>query len=65
LLECYQNSPNFPSYKGKTVNFTLEQAAGGPEEEQSYSYTLSLISTPERVGGQNHALDALPLVPTV
>jgi hypothetical protein len=42
------------------VRLTLEQAVRGSEGEQRSSYTLSLTSALDGVGGQRHAPTDLP-----
>jgi hypothetical protein len=44
-------------YKGKGRPRTGHK---GPEGEKRYSFTLSLTSTPDGIGGQSHAPAALP-----
>ena len=43
----------------------LRTGHDSPEGEESYSFTLSLTSALDGVGGQRHASDALPPVPSV
>ena len=45
----------------KKVNFTPEQATKAQRGSRGYSSTLSLTSALDGVGGQRHALPALPL----
>ena len=42
------------------LKFTLEQVTKAHRREQRYSSTLSLTSALDGVGGQRHALAALP-----
>jgi len=51
----------FPVHGGfLKVKITLEQASTAQRGEQRYSSTHSLTSALDRVGGQLHALTALP-----
>jgi len=53
--------PPPPVPQKKKVNFTLEQAMKAQRGSRGYSYTLSLTSALDGVGGQHYALPTLPL----